>query len=51
MARDPAFARRMKEMSFDPIAFGTQEFSRVMAAERPQWSAAIKAAGIATRKE
>ena len=51
VAQDPAFARRMKEMSFDPVAFGTQEFARMMAAERPQWSAAIKSAGIATRKD
>jgi tripartite-type tricarboxylate transporter receptor subunit TctC len=51
VAKDPAFVRRMKEMSFDPIAFGTQEFARLMAVERPQWSAVIKSAGIATKKE
>jgi tripartite-type tricarboxylate transporter receptor subunit TctC len=51
VAKDPAFVRRMKEMSFDPVAFGAQEFARLMAAERPQWSAVIKSAGIATKKE
>ena len=51
VAKDPVFIKRMKEMSFDPIAFGAQEFTRMMAAERPQWTAAIKAAGIATRKD
>jgi tripartite-type tricarboxylate transporter receptor subunit TctC len=50
LAKDPTFIRRMKDMSFDPIAFGAQEFTRMMAAERPQWTAAIKAAGIATKK-
>ena len=28
-----------------------QEFTRLMNAERPQWTAAIKAAGIATKKD
>ena len=51
VAKDPAFIKRMKEMSFDPVAFGSQEFARMMAAERPQWSAVIKSAGIATKKE
>ena len=51
VAKDPVFVKRMKEMSFDPIAFGAQEFTRLMAAERPQWTAAIKAAGIATKKD
>ena len=51
LAKDPAFVKRMKEMSFDPIAFGAQEFTRLMNAERPQWTAAIKAAGIATKKD
>ncbi len=50
IAKDPAFIKRMHEMSFDPVAFGTQEFARMMAAERPQWTAAIKAAGIDTKK-
>ena len=51
VAKDPTFVKRMKEMSFDPIAFGAQEFTRLMIAERPQWTAAIKAAGIATKKD
>ncbi len=46
-----AWIKRMHEMSFDPVAFGTQEFARMMAAERPQWTAAIEAAGIDTRKD
>jgi tripartite-type tricarboxylate transporter receptor subunit TctC len=50
IAKDPGFIKRMHEMSFDPVAFGTQEFARMMAAERPQWTAAIKAAGIDTKK-
>lgn len=50
IAKDPAFIKRMHEMSFDPVAFGTQEFARMLAAERPQWGAAIKAAGIDTIK-
>jgi tripartite-type tricarboxylate transporter receptor subunit TctC len=51
LAKDATFVRRMKEMSFDPVSFGAQEFGRMMAAERPQWTSAIKAAGIATKKE
>ena len=51
LAKDPTFVKRMKEMSFDPIAFGAQEFTRLMNAEWPQWTAAIKAAGIATKKD
>ena len=50
IAKDPGFIKRMHDMSFDPVAFGTQEFTRMMAAERPQWTAAIQAAGIDTRK-
>lgn len=51
VAKEPSFAKRMKEMSFDPVAFGSAEFTRMMAAERPQWTAVIKSAGIATKKE
>ena len=51
LAKDPAFARCMREMSFDPVAFGTAEFARMMAAERVQWAAAVKAAGIDTKKQ
>ena len=51
LARNAEFVKRMKEMSFDPVAFGSREFNRMMAAERPQWTAAIKSAGIATRKD
>ena len=51
VAKDPVFVKRMKEMSFDPIAFGAQEFTSMMNAERPQWTAAIKAAGISTKKD
>jgi len=50
LAKDPAFANRMREMSFDPVAFGGQDFDRMMAAERPQWTAAIRSAGIPTQK-
>jgi tripartite-type tricarboxylate transporter receptor subunit TctC len=51
LAKDPAFIKRMHEMSFDPASFGIKDFNRMMAAERPQWAAAIKAAGIATLKQ
>ena len=50
LGKDATFVRRMKEMSFDPLVIGAQEFNRMMAAERPQWTAAIKAAGIDTKK-
>ena len=40
----------MREMSFDPMVLPAQDFNRMMAAERPQWTAAIKAAGIDTKK-
>jgi tripartite-type tricarboxylate transporter receptor subunit TctC len=50
LGKDATFVRRMKEMSFDPLAVGAQEFNRMMAAERPHWAAAIKSAGIDTRK-
>jgi tripartite-type tricarboxylate transporter receptor subunit TctC len=50
LAKDATFVRRMKEMSFDPMVLSAQDFNRMMAAERPQWTAAIKAAGIDTKK-
>lgn len=50
LARDATFLKRMKEMSFDPIVMPAADFNRLMAAERPQWAAAIKAAGIETVK-
>ncbi len=50
LAKDATFLRRMREMSFDPMVLPAQDFNRMMAAERPQWTAAIKAAGIDTKK-
>ena len=50
IAKDPAFVKRMREISFDPIAFGAQEFTRMMAAERPQWCHACRARRCARLK-
>ncbi len=38
-------------MRFDPVAYGSREFARMMDIERPQWAAVIKSAGIATKKK
>lgn len=51
LARDPAFAARMREMSFDPVAFDSKTFVQMLAAERMQWQSVIKSAGIDTRKQ
>lgn len=51
LGKDAAFVRRMKDMSFDPIVMSARDFTRLMDAERPQWAAAIKAAGIGTKKD
>jgi hypothetical protein len=41
----------MREMSFDPVAFDSKTFVQMLAAERTQWQAVIKSAGIDTRKQ
>ena len=51
LARDAAFAGKMREMSFDPVAFDSNAFVQMLAAERLQWQAVIKSAGIDTRKQ
>ena len=50
LAKDPAFNKKMTEMSFDPVAYGAQEFKRIMAVERTQWAAVIKTTQISTQK-
>ena len=50
LAKDPAFNKKMTEMSFDPVAYGAQEFNRIMAVERTQWAAVIKMTKISTQK-
>jgi len=51
LARDATFAAKMREMSFDPVAFDSKTFVQMLAAERIQWQAVIKSAGIDTRKQ
>ena len=50
LAKDPVFTKRMSEMSFDPVAYGAQEFKRIMAVERTQWASVIKTTQISTQK-
>jgi tripartite-type tricarboxylate transporter receptor subunit TctC len=50
LAKDPVFIKKMMEMSFDPVAYGAQEFKRIMAVERSQWASVIKTTHIATQK-
>ena len=50
LAKDPAYQKRMREMSFDPVVFGSQEFSKMMALESIQWANVIKSAKISTHK-
>jgi tripartite-type tricarboxylate transporter receptor subunit TctC len=50
LAKDPAFNKKMAEMSFDPVTYGSQEFKRIMTVERAQWAAVIKATQISTQK-
>lgn len=51
LARDATFAGKMRAMSFDPVAFDSKTFVQMLAAERTQWQAVIKSAGIDTRKQ
>jgi len=48
--KDPSYQKRMKEMSFDPVVFGTQEFTKMMATESQQWESVIKSARISIKK-
>jgi len=50
LAKDPTFQRKMKEMSFDPVVFGSQEFTKMMNLERTQWGNVIKTAHVSIKK-
>ncbi len=50
LLKDPVFIKKMTEMSFDPVAFGSQEFKRIMAVERNQWATVIKNTQVSTQK-
>lgn len=50
LARDPDFRSRMRAMSFDPVAFSSAEFQKIMSVERTQWAAVIKAANVSAQK-
>jgi tripartite-type tricarboxylate transporter receptor subunit TctC len=50
LAKDAAYQKRMREMSFDPVVYGSQEFSKMMALESVQWAGVIKSAKIVTQK-
>ncbi len=51
LAKAPEFEKRMRAMSFDPVAYSSQDFMRMMVIERNQWAAAIKAANVSTKKQ
>ncbi len=50
LAKDGAYQKRMREMSFDPVVYGAQEFTKMMALESGQWAGVIKSAKIVTQK-
>lgn len=50
LTKDPVFIKKMTDMNFDPVAYGSQEFKRIMTVERAQWAGVIKATHISTQK-
>jgi len=50
LVNDPGFSAKMQSMSFDPIAYGTEEFNRIMEVERSEWAAVIKNVRVSTKK-
>jgi tripartite-type tricarboxylate transporter receptor subunit TctC len=50
LSKDPVFQRKMREMSFDPVMFGSQEFTKMMNLERTQWANVIKSAHVSIKK-
>lgn len=50
LAREPGFQARMRAMSFDPVAFGSLDFQKIMTVEREQWAQVIRAANISAQK-
>ena len=50
LAQDPGFIQKMHEMSFDSVLMGSAEFARIMAVEKTQWAAVIKATGVSAKK-
>jgi tripartite-type tricarboxylate transporter receptor subunit TctC len=50
LAHEPAFGKRMHDMSFDPITMGAVDFRRIMAVEKTQWAGVIKATKISAKK-
>ena len=47
---EPGFVQKMNDMSFDPVLLGGAEFARIMAVEKTQWAAVIKATGVSAKK-
>ena len=48
--KDATFQKKMREMSFDPVVYGSQEFTKMMALERAQWANVIKTAHVSIKK-
>jgi tripartite-type tricarboxylate transporter receptor subunit TctC len=46
LPKDAGFVQKMKELSFDPMVMGSQDFTRLIGQERQQWRAVVKSAGI-----
>jgi tripartite-type tricarboxylate transporter receptor subunit TctC len=50
LPKNAAFAKQMRDMSFDPVAFSGHDFAQMMEVERVQWADIIKSANITTNK-
>lgn len=49
LPKDPAYAKKMAELGFDPVAMPTAEFARTIVEHRNQWRSVINTAGDAAR--
>lgn len=50
MARNPEFTRKLKELSFVPVAGGRKEFAQRMTTEFEVWPALVKSIGVSTTR-
>jgi len=51
LSKDPGFRKKMFDMSFDPVFYGTQDFLSIMQKERMQWRDVIASTQVQTKKE
>ena len=51
LVRSPDFAKKLKDLNFEPMGEGSKDFARRMAAEFDLWPGVVKSIGLETTKQ